>query len=47
MQPGALIFSPPTAGTLMVEKFHICADCWPAVAEMIKDKNLEHTDKTK
>lgn len=28
VEPGALIFTPPTEGSYAVEKWHICASCW-------------------
>ena len=39
--PGALVFSPPTDDGWLVEKFHVCADCWPTVAALIEDKTGE------
>jgi len=44
-QPGALIFSPPTTATLLVEKYHICIDCWPTVATLIKNRNFDDNRK--
>jgi hypothetical protein len=35
-EPGALIFSPPTGEAWLVEKYHICADCWPAIVAPLK-----------
>jgi hypothetical protein len=35
--PGALIFSPPTSEVWIVEKYHICAECWPAVSAMLTE----------
>jgi hypothetical protein len=36
-EPGALLFSPPTSEAWIVEKYHICAQCWPEVlAELRK-----------
>jgi hypothetical protein len=29
--PGALVFSPPTSETWLVEKYHVCVECWPTV----------------
>jgi hypothetical protein len=34
--PGALVFSPPTSETWLVEKYHVCFECWPAVLEILK-----------
>jgi hypothetical protein len=36
-EPGALIFSPPTTKQWLVEKYHVCADCWPAVLALLKE----------
>jgi hypothetical protein len=38
MRPGALIFNPPSNETLLVEKYHICVDCWPTIVAMLNDK---------
>jgi len=35
-EPGALIFSPPTNEAWIVEKYHVCADCWPAIVALMK-----------
>ena len=43
-EPGALIFSPPTDETLLVEKYHVCAYCWPAVVALLKGNAGEPTD---
>jgi hypothetical protein len=37
-EPGALIFSPPTKEAWIVEKYHVCADCWPAVVALLKNE---------
>jgi hypothetical protein len=37
-KPGALIFSPPTQEAWIVEKYHVCADCWPTVVALFKDE---------
>jgi hypothetical protein len=34
-EPGALIFSPPTPNAWIVEKYHVCTDCWPKVLTML------------
>jgi hypothetical protein len=45
-QPGALIFSPPTGQAWLVEKYHVCADCWEDVAALLKtDKRSEPTQR--
>ena len=31
-EPGALIFSPPPKESWIVEKYHVCIDCWPVAA---------------
>ena len=36
-QPGALVFSPPTGDGWLVEKYHVCADCWPALVAELRD----------
>jgi hypothetical protein len=36
-EPGALILSPPTTKEWLVEKYHVCADCWPAVSALLKE----------
>jgi hypothetical protein len=39
--PGALVFSPPADDGWLVEKYHVCADCWPTVAALLQDKTGE------
>jgi hypothetical protein len=34
-EPGALVFSPPTTETWLVEKYHICIECWSEVAALL------------
>jgi hypothetical protein len=36
-EPGGLLFSPPVKDGWVVEKYHVCVDCWPRVAAMVKD----------
>jgi hypothetical protein len=36
--PGALVFSPPVNEGWLVEKYHVCADCWPEVVALLKEK---------
>jgi hypothetical protein len=43
-EPGALIFSPPTNEVWLVEKHHVCTDCWPALDALLKSKPGEPTD---
>jgi hypothetical protein len=38
-EPGALIFSPPTDEAWLVEKYHVCTDCWPSVTALLNDKS--------
>jgi hypothetical protein len=33
-EPGAIVFSPPLKGAWTVEKYHVCADCWPVIATL-------------
>jgi hypothetical protein len=40
-KPGALIFSPPTGDGWLVEKYHLCADCWLRVAELINRRTFD------
>ncbi len=40
-RPGALIFSPPTDDAWLVEKYHICTDCWAAVMALLKGESLD------
>ncbi|MEX2172374.1 MAG: hypothetical protein WD851_23845 [Pirellulales bacterium] len=35
-EPGALVFSPPTGESWIVEKYHVCAECWPTVLAMLQ-----------
>jgi hypothetical protein len=35
-QPGALVFSPPTSEPWLVEKYHVCASCWPEIEKLLK-----------
>ena len=39
--PGALIFSPPTMEAWIVEKYHICPNCWPTVMALLKTDERE------
>jgi hypothetical protein len=34
-QPGALLFSPPTAQNWLIETYHLCAKCWAEIATRI------------
>jgi hypothetical protein len=43
-EPGALIFSPPTNEVWLVEKYHVCADCWPTVAALLKVEQGDSSD---
>jgi hypothetical protein len=43
-EPGALVFSPPTQEAWLVEKYHICADCWPAIDALLNGEPGESTD---
>ena len=38
-EPGALVFSPPKSEAWIVKKYHVCADCWPALVALLKAKN--------
>jgi hypothetical protein len=40
-EPGALVFSPPTSKAWIVEKYHVCADCWPEVLALVKGERPE------
>jgi hypothetical protein len=40
-EPGALIFSPPTDEAWLVVKYHVCANCWPEVAALLKNEARE------
>ena len=35
-EPGALVFSPPTNEAWVVNKYHVCADCWPTVMSILE-----------
>jgi hypothetical protein len=35
-QPGALLFSPPTGEGWLVEKYHLCQDCWLATIALVR-----------
>ena len=36
-EPGALVFSPPKGEGWLVEKYHLCVDCWQAIAEQVRN----------
>lgn len=38
-QPGALVFSPPTSEAWLVEKYHVCATCWPELKKRFVQAN--------
>jgi hypothetical protein len=38
-EPGGLIFSPPTTESWLVQKYHVCTECWPKVVTLF-DKQL-------
>jgi hypothetical protein len=38
-EPGALVFSPPTGDGWLVEKFHLCVDCWSLVSGQLKARS--------
>jgi hypothetical protein len=40
-EPGALIFSPPPTESWFVEKYHVCIDCWPKVAALLKKQTSD------
>jgi hypothetical protein len=42
-EPGALIFSPPKNEAWLVEKYHVCAECWPKVAALLKNDAKEES----
>jgi hypothetical protein len=46
-EPGALVFSPPITETWLVEKYHVCARCWPKLAALVKvarsESDFKHT----
>ncbi len=35
-QPGALLFSPPTTDGWLVEKYHLCPDCWSVTIALVR-----------
>jgi hypothetical protein len=37
-EPGALVFSPPTTDAWIVEKYHVCKNCWPTILGLLKDE---------
>ena len=37
-EPGGLIFSPPVDEAWIVEKYHVCAFCWPEIVALLKRK---------
>jgi DNA-directed RNA polymerase subunit RPC12/RpoP len=44
-EPGALVFSPPKGQGWLVEKYHLCVDCWAQIAEQVrKGKRLTDHD---
>jgi hypothetical protein len=45
-QAGALVFSPPNREAWMVEKHHVCAECWPELVAFLKDKNSQSSEKS-
>lgn len=36
-EPGALAFSPPKDDGWLVEKYHLCVDCWQAIREQLRN----------
>src|SRR4051794_9748146 len=45
-EPRALVFSPPTTDAWIVEKYHVCTNCWPTIRGLLKDEeedfNVSH-----
>ena len=42
-EPGALAFSPPdkkVVDKMVVDKYHICVDCWPEIRRIFERLNL-------
>ena len=37
-EAGALVFSPPKGNAWMVEKYHVCAECWPELVAFLNGK---------
>lgn len=35
-EPGGLIFSPPTTESWVVQKYHVCTECWPEVVSLLE-----------
>jgi hypothetical protein len=35
-QPGALAFGPPQGDGWLVEKYHLCVDCWSVIVAELK-----------
>jgi hypothetical protein len=44
-EPGALMFSPPTTESWVVEKYHLCAKCWAELAALLKCKKPENANR--
>ena len=46
-QPGALMFSPPAGNQGLVEKYHLCVDCWWLLAKEVRrpDAPLNETER--
>ena len=37
-QPGALLFSPPKHDQWIVEKYHLCVDCWSVIVGQVRSE---------
>ena len=35
-EPGALLFSPPRRAEWIVEKYHLCVECWPKIVAQLR-----------
>ncbi|MGD9723933.1 MAG: hypothetical protein AB7O59_20505 [Pirellulales bacterium] len=43
-RPGALVFSPPVGQEWLVEKYHVCAECWTALRRQIQADGEENRE---
>ena len=41
-EPGGLIFSPPTTESWVVQKYHVCTECWPEVVALLHKQLPDH-----
>jgi hypothetical protein len=45
-EAGALVFSPPKGEAWIVEKYHVCANCWPKLVAFVKGDKAPSSEQT-